>query len=362
MLDALIQLKASGEKLIESQKEILNPTPPEKKTEEKTVTPTPEAPKTEVSKEEPQQTVTPIAQTEISDEEFQKQASKRGWKKADDIPETEDEKKARLQQEEKDFTSYAVSQLGMKPEDLAKPSFLKQKQKIDLVYEEYAENLKDIDKNISDAQIKRKFNAEYGIVDIDESDETNLTEDEITQLKAERELGLKAINKRADKIISKSEVPIGNAKSNFEQYKKNEAIIRKYESEVDIFAKQLGEEFIYEDEDGKVPIELSPEYKNQLIENLRVWRVNAALNNPNGSFDLQAVASNQMRFDLQKQILGVIKSNAYNKGKADAKIGVKNPMTEANAGALPNTDAEKKKADTINAATDIRTKMANSRG
>ena len=66
-----------------------------------------------------------------------------------------------------------------------------------------------------------------------------------------------------------------------------------------------------------------------------------------------------MRFDLNKQIVGVVKANAYQKGLSEGKKPFKNPMTEISSGGLPTSDAEAKKAGIIKAATQTRTNLAN---
>lgn len=321
-----------------------------------TVTPTP-------ATTEPPTTVTPPAPTainweEISDEKLAELAAKRGFKKDDAVPETDAEKTARLQREEGDFAAYAIGQLGLKPEDLSKPSFLKQKEKVDLVYDDYADKQKELNPKLSDEVIRRRFNNEYGIVEIDED---SLSETEIENLKLDREDGMKRLNKAAEKIIKKAENPILDARSNFDEVKKEQAIIRKVGQEVDIFAKQLGNEFIYKDEDGTdIPIEFpSPEYKSQLIENLKQAYFYATLNNPKGTFDVSQVANNQMRFDLNKQIVGVVKANAYQKGLSEGKKPFKNPMTEIKSGDLPTSDAESKKAEIIRAGSKTLSNLAN---
>lgn len=301
---------------------------------------------------------TPINWEEISDEKLAELAAKRGFKKDDAVPETDAEKTARLQREEGDFAAYAIGQLGLKPEDLSKPSFLKQKEKVDLVYEDFADKQKELNPKLSDETIRRRFNNEFGILEIDEY---SLSDSEIESMKADREDGMKRLNKAADKIIEIAENPIADARNNFDQVKKEQAIIRKVGQEVDIFAKQLGNEFIYKDEDGSdIPIEFpSPEYKNQLIENLKQAYFYATLNNPKGTFDVSQIANNQMRFDLNKQIVGVVKSNAYQKGLSEGKKPFKNPMTETSSGGLPTSDAETQRGDIIRKAMQTRTNLAN---
>jgi len=319
-------------------------TPPTAPPENATVTPTPAPTQTNWD--------------EISDEKLAELAAKRGFKKDDSIPESDAEKATRLQREEGDFAAYAIGQLGLKPEDLSKPSFLKQKEKVDLVYDDYADKQKELNPKLSDETIRRRFNNEYGILEIDEF---SLSETEIENLKSDRDDGMKRLNKAAEKIIKKAENPILDARSNFDEVKKEQQIIRKVGQEVDIFAKQLGNEFIYKDEDGTdIPIEFpSPEYKNQLIENLKQAYFYATLNNPKGTFDVSQVANNQMRFDLNKQIVGVVKANAYQKGLSEGKKPFKNPMTNISSGELPTSDAETKKAGIIKAAMQTRTNLAN---
>jgi hypothetical protein len=352
MLDTIIQLKEAGKELVTNKgaekapEQTVTPTSEPKKEEPKAEVPTvtPEAKTAEPKKEEPTVTPTAINWDEISEEKLAEIAAKRGFKKNDDIPETDAEKEARLKKEESDFAAFAVGQLGLKPEDLAKPTFLKQKEKVDLVYEEFVAEQKELNKNVSEAVIKKRFNAEYGLIEIDETEYTSLTQSEIDELKQDREDGLKRLNKVAEKIIRNAEMPVLNARDNYNESKKNDAIIRKVGKEVDIFAKQLGDKFIYKDEDGQdIPIDFpSPEYKNQLIENLKQAHFYFTLNNPNGSFDVQQVANNQMRFDLNKQIVGVVKSNAYQKVLSDGKIGTKNPMIVPVSGGTSTSSVQEK--------------------
>lgn len=282
--------------------------------------------------------------TEIPAEILERLAAKQGFKKNSDIPETDEEKQARIRRENGEFASWAITEGKLKAEDLALPQTIQNTNDLDLVKQDFANKLKANDKNISQASIDRLFAREYPLnAELPE----DATAEQIVAFQEDKRDTQQKLTARAAKLRSKTVAPIQSAKQQFEAVKKNQQIISKADEQFNTFAKQFGKDFIYKNEDGDIPIELSTDFRKNFLNNLQQTARTLALSNPNGNLDVTKLANDLLVIANRKQIDGVLKSRYVNEGKAEALKTYKNPITETKDAGAPVTD-KKVQADAAN--------------
>lgn len=321
--------------------------PEETATQEQTVTAT-----TTVTPEKtdaPQATVTP----ELSEEQFLELAKKRGFKK-DEIQETEEQKAERLEREEKEFLTYSVNNLGMKPEVFAMAKMISEKSEEDLAFEEFKEQELAVNPKLKEETIRNRFAklnplGEYPAFEKDKDDDDyeeakQKYEEQKAAFEIEKADAMQRVkvigSNRKGKFVS----PIEGARKQFEQYKATEKIYYKMSNEVDNIAKDFGNKFVYETKDGKIDIDFpSDDFKKEFIEQLKNEAYRLQIQNPSGSVDVKALANNILTLQLRESIDGVLKSKYYNQGIAEGKRGFKNPITSPISSGEPiDMDAIKK--------------------
>ncbi len=351
-------------KVEEPKKEVTTNSSPAPKAENVSQETKTEEKKSEIKTEEKKETPAPKAEIDwdtqdIPDDVLQKIAQKKGLNLTAVDNETPEQKELRLRRENAEFFQYSIGELGMKPEDFAVPETLKTKKDEEIVYEDFKAKQLKTNANLKEETIKKRFQTVYPINDfVGDVDDENYV-----SLKAEydsdRADAMKILKERAETIRQKSVAPINNAKTAYEQAKKNQQLIMKADNLVNTFASQFGKEFIYKSEEGDIPIEIPSydTYKTEFLNTLRETSRFATFQNPDGSFDLNAVAYNKLVVDHRKQIDGVIASNNYNKGIADGKKGFKNPLTESSNTGVEVTDKEKAKGEIISKGMDTLSKL-----
>jgi hypothetical protein len=308
---------------------------------------------------DPPPTVTP----ELTEEQFMELAAKRGFKK-DEIKESEEEKNARLAREENELVTFGINNMGMKAEDFAMSKMIATKSDEELAFEDFREEELKINPKLKEETIRNRFaknnplgdypDFEKEESDFDDTDDFKKAkakyEEQKAQFESDKADAMERIKYKASNVKGKFVAPIERVKKELDNYKNGEKVYLKISNEVDKFAKDFGNKFVYETKDGKIDIDLpSDDFKKEFIEQLRKEASNLQFQYPSGSVDIGVLAKNMLTLHLRENIDGILKSKYYNEGIAEGKRGFKNPITQPTVSG-ENVDLDAiKKGETVNA-------------
>jgi len=322
---------------------------------------------TQTTNEQTQATTTEQAQgnnatqtqsaVELTEEQFNELAAKRGYKK-DEIKESDEEKSARLAREENELVTFGINNMGMKAEDFAMSKMISTKSDEELAYEDFREEEMKINPKLKEETIRNRFaknnplgdypDFEKEESDFDDTDDFKKAkakyEEQKAQFESDKADAMERIKYKASNVKGKFVAPIERVKKELDNYKNGEKVYLKISNEVDKFAKDFGNKFVYETKDGKIDIDLpSDDFKKEFIEQLRKEASNLQFQNPSGSVDIGVLAKNMLTLHLRENIDGILKSKYYNEGIAEGKRGFKNPISQPTySGEQLDIDAIKK--------------------
>lgn len=244
--------------------------------------------------------------------------------KKDDLPKSPEEKEKEANIYTAHLQSFAVENGIMKPEDFVKLENLKAKPDNDLLYEVFSAERKEDDPEITDEEIKEKFNGKY---DLDSSNE---------KVKARGEARLK---KDAASMRSPVESSYGTAKSKFDEERDLRSNFPNFDRTVRGFiTESLPDKFeAYKTKDGEeeiaIEVDLTEDDKKEIMDSVakRVQSPDTYGQFKKGDLTAlkemtQKVTTAFIRDRKREEVSAKIAETFLKRGFAKGSVGSKNPF------------------------------------